>query len=477
MQNTQLVKLLEVLSAKELTQFHAYLNKVERPSNKYVAKLFLRLKKYAPTYDSPKLDRDKIALYLFNSTDTQALNKTAFTLKSILQDFLVFRELANNPILKQQLLVKALKHRNHPDYPKVSKQLIKTIQTSSDGRVDSLALFQLNYALSADANNAKIGNDLEELNFANQYLDQFYFYHKLKIILEYRIAKKINRFSWSVDQEEAILGIVEKYANLKNDPTIQLLLLAINVIVTPKKESYLRLKLGLFEKSHLLSKQDVQDIFVTLTVHYNQHLSQDFDFYIQEGFELYRFADQQNLLVINGRIRNVEYTNAASVGFSTNNEDWAHDFIERNKKFLAPNIRTALYAYTKAIFYFKKEAFNDVNKLLYPYSNDPDLALNTNILIRSLLLRNYFELYHKDVIAINQQQFIHSQSNSFERFLKSKKKLSPTKTASYLLFLHFFNQIVRLIQVPNVQKKKLLRTEISSNNNVALKGWLLSKIG
>ena len=476
MQNTQLVQLLKILTAKELKQFKAYLHKLDRPSNKLAIKLFLKLNKYAPHYDTPKLDRSKIAHYLFDSKDIQALNKIAFTLKTILEEFLVFLEIENNSLLKQQLLLKALKDRNHPSYSKRSKQLIETIQNSTDKEVDHLTLFQLNAALSSDANTAKIGSDLQELYAANQHLDQFYFYHKLKIILEHNLSEKINSLTWSIEQGVELIEIVKEHTTLKKDPTIGLLLLAIQLIATPQKENYLQMKASLFREAHQLSKKDMQDFFITLTVYYNQLLSTDVSFYTQEGFELYKFADQLDLLVINGRIRAVEYTNAASVGFNTKNEEWTHDFIQRNKKFLAPNIRSALYAYVRAVNYFRKGAFDEVIVLLYPFNNNATLALDTNILIRTLLIRTNFELCDQKEISSKEQQFLLSLSKRFKRFLNSSQQLSSKKTTSYLQFLHFFDQLVKLQNASNSKKVKMLKKEIDENMTVALKGWLQSKL-
>jgi len=273
-------------------------------------------------------------------------------------------------------------------------------------------------------------------------------------------------------EEQAVLDLTATYLSQKDELILQLLLDAIQLIKTPKESDYLQLKAVLFKQVNQLLPQDAQDLFVALTNHYNWYLIKKPLVYANEGFELYQFADKNNLLLVNGRIRDVEYLNVASVGFYTKHFDWTLNFIERNKTKLAPATRSATYTYVNAIYRFRIKEYAAAIDLLLSINFTVDIPTFIRIQIRSLLLRSFVELWEKEQYPNDPNGFRSNQIVSYRRFIK-QQKLSPDKLEGYLSFIEILDQIVKLKGIKPIPSDSIvqLKKQLDITSTVRFRNW------
>ncbi|MEM6318639.1 MAG: hypothetical protein AAF960_13290 [Bacteroidota bacterium] len=480
MQQTQLVQLLKVLNEQELKALNTFLKRKPDKIKKVIEPLFDYLRKFAPAYNSPKLNRAVVLKKVFkkSSVTSPQLNKIAFQLKAMVEDFLVTYDLANDKLLKRRLLLEALQRRNHPAFPKESRSLIKELnqQVSAQSvEKDYLALFQLNHALWSNINTQKVDTDFEVLLNTNEYLDAFYWRNKLTLILEAKTSKSIIATPIDLSQITNLPFALESNKTIAHYPTIQLLVKTIRMVDSSQIVDYQVVKKALLTTVQQLTKKDAQDIFVTLTNFYNKHKGENPAFWKTEAFELYAFAHENNLLTDNGRMRYIEYCNAAIAGIITKNFAWSATFIEENKMLLSPKVRDLIYAYIKAFFHFQKQEFDQVIQLLKSIDLMDSFTYNLDINIQTLNLRVFFERWAaNDFLPKEEQNWLLDQLRKFEHYIIGHKKLPIIKKENYLRFASFFRLLVTAIEAnsPQIPQLKHIQKDLTITNAVELREWL-----
>jgi len=480
MHATQLIELFKVVDKQELQKFGKYLSTTYHNTNKAVYQLFLYIVNYAPHFTSSKLKKASVYNYLYGDEvlNDQKLNKLAYQLKTILQEFLIHLEIEKNQLLKDRLLVQVLEKRNHPAYAKHSRRSIKAIdqKTGQEKDIqDYLDLFQLNYTLWSDVNTQKIGSDLFTLKEANQHLDKFYFLNKLKIILEYESAKHIIAEKFDIAYQVELINLIKAHPNLTNNISISLFLKSLKLLASPNKDNYDDLKKSLFDKVALLPQKNARDIMIILNNYNSKLLGTNPIWATQESFELFQFGDKNELLLENGRIRDIEYANAIRVSLFIQKVDWANLFAEKYKPFLGPSIRAVTYVFVKALIYFNQQEFGQVIKLLNKVEFTEKLALNTAIQIRTLRLRALYDLWESNDYQPSKEILtITKLTNSFEGFIMRHKKIAVSKKKDYAQFTHFLRKIINCQKKQQQVEKKLLTISATLKNtsSVTLRPWL-----
>ncbi len=484
MKSSQLIQLMKVLSLEELKAAKKYLTTRVKLPNEYVLQLFLYLQRCAPDYMPKKLDKRKVSQHLFGHQPFNGLiiDKLAYLLKNLLQDFLIDYDLSQHPTLKKQLWLQALEKRNHPDFGKESKKLIQSITRLPERQKDTninLDLFQLNYALWSNTNTQKLTTDLTIFNNANTNLDLHYIVNKLKMYSEYQDAKQIIAVATELEHYPELLNLLKKQPKLKANATVQLFLATIKMGETGGLKDYLHLKAAFLESVDKVSKKNAMDILVFLNNYCYRRLSKKPDFFAPESYELLSFGDQEGLLVENDRIRDIEYSNGVIVGCYTKNTDWTANFIEKYHPFLAPEIRVATYAYVSAYLKYHLKDFEQVIKLLKPITDTVKLTLSTGVLIQSLLLRAYFEDWTQaNYPSAKAQSFLIRQTNNFEQFIIRHKKLAAIKKNEYTQFTRLLRKLIAIPSTTKHPLEQLMKVQLLLTNNptVALRTWLVEKI-
>lgn len=483
MHKTNLIQLLKVTNLEEIKGFLNHLKSNKSTANKPLIALLNYVKKYAPDYDSPKLAKAKVMVQLFKTEkgNNQKLNKLRYDLTIALQDFLIAYDIEQNEVLKQQLLLRALKKRNHPDYFKQSQKLIETTQCLWEKDLETkhfLTLFQLNYSVWSDVNTSKLTSVTQNLQKANDHLDVFYFLNKLKIIIEFNDAQSIIANTFKLTHETEILQLIKGHPTLKTHPTVHLLLLVLQLIKEETDANYLKLKTLFFNTVTKISKKDARDILVFLNNYLGRKIKNNTSFYAKEGLSLFQFADKHQLLLENNRIRAIEYSNAATYGFHTKNIDWTFRFIDKYKPFLASELQDATYALVKAKFYFQQKDYHQVSKSLNMIPIKYTLTGGLAAKIKTLNIRAFFELWELDDYTLNDKQFLNGLNNSFERYIATHPHLANNKKQGYRSFAKYLRELINIKGKLMLQSKKLqqLQQQLANNDGIILKDWLLSKM-
>lgn len=113
MENLELIKLLKTFTRKELREFEKFISSSYHNKGRNLLPYFKVLKKYYPKFRSPKLNRENLfyELYPEKKYDSRALiliNKFNSALTLLAKDYLVNKQLKDNPYLTGVLLSESL---------------------------------------------------------------------------------------------------------------------------------------------------------------------------------------------------------------------------------------------------------------------------------------------------------------------------------------------------------------------------------
>ncbi|MEM1123792.1 MAG: hypothetical protein AAGJ18_25360, partial [Bacteroidota bacterium] len=343
MQSTQLIQLLKTLNTKEHNQLTAYLRD-QVTVNLLVVRLFDYLKKYAPTYHSAKLTRAKALqqLYQNEAGKSKQFNTVVFQLKQQVEDFILYLELRQKPLLREKALLNALKNRNYSGYAKRNRKFMATFSKGFD-KEEMLAFyqesFQLNYSFWSAVTTEKLGDNYAYFQSANADLDRYYYLFKLKIILENCLIQQITPQNNCLLSEEATLTLIQAHPTFSKDILPRLLLQAIELVQTGTFTHFTKMRTLFFANVQEIPKKEARDLLIVLTNFFIQNRQKIAELTTAEGFTLYAFADQHQLLLEQEQIRDIEYSNAISLALDNRQFDWAMTFINRYKPYLPIDIR------------------------------------------------------------------------------------------------------------------------------------------
>ncbi len=481
MHQSKLLQLYKVLTSSDLTAFPKYAQRFSKALDKDAVQLFFYVKRFAPTYTSNRLRRAIICRHLFDgeTIDTPKLRTITHRLKVLLEDFLIYKDIEEHPTLKQQLLLQSLKQRNASNYAKESEQLIQEIGNQAHLSLNEhLELFTLHNELWSDVNTEKISGDSSHFQKANEHLDLFYLQQKLNFILEYNSSKVIRQNDFKLAYVAPVILMIKEHSVLKEDLITKFWLAAIQMQQSNERADFMALKQLFFEQFALLPKTDAQDIFVLLNNFCNQHLKSDLNLYATESFLLYQFAIEKELLLINDRMRAVEYANIATVGFYAGQNEWTLSFLKKFKSKLSPLIRDAVFAQVYAFYFFLQAEFETAHTWILKAEKQPTSSLPTIIKIKTLKLRIIYEKWQKEQFQDEGlYQILESLVKSFVGYIKKQTKIPPDRLESYLTFARLFVQLIRLeVKSNSPLKISKYQNELDQNKNVMYKDWLTKKI-
>jgi hypothetical protein len=170
---------------------------------------------------------------------------------------------------------------------------------------------------------------------------------------------------------------------------------------------------------------------------------------------MYKFRPGPSFSIINFR-------NMLVVALGLNEIKWAEDFVEKYYRELPAEHRQWMYDYSRAKISFEKNEFNNTFDLL----NKIDLReFAFKFDIRSLLVKLFYETKNIDGVL--------HEIETYRQFLYKNKNVSEQRRISYLNFLSFVND---LLKVRAREELEELKHKLESTGTVNDKEWILKKI-
>jgi len=474
--NNKTIELLKHLSPSEVELFDQFLNTNFFSRKKKAALLFKYLKKFAPEYNSEKLNEANCYNYVFKNEPStnileikKKLKNPFYDLKRLFVRFILIREMEFDTLERDFLLLNALKKRNIDSmYLNSISELQKKVEIDESGNLFQQYLrfglqdtLYTNEAYKQNLNAEQESNLLETLL---QHLDDFYLENKYRYSLHATLREQLidrtvnNRL---ID----LLNTVDSEELVKNNATINLYQQLIAYL--NKKENSIeeiqQLFINNFKHLSLISKQDIGITLLNawMTLHREGRedaLKMLFNLY-QKTLEL-----SEQVWFENQYFDVTHFRNIVVVSSALNELDWTESFINKYGNQLPLKLREDVIGMSKAQLFKNKGDYQKVIDCLNQIEFNDWIDQVTS---KSLMMQCYYELKEWNSLSYYLE--------SFEKFLRRNKTIPTEVKRGHLNYISFCKRLVNA-QGKSIEKIDSLSKKLESTKNISGRIWLNQKL-
>ena len=458
------VNIIQSLTKEEFGQFKLFLQSPLFNSDPNLNRLYTVLAKYYPTFSSRQCTREKIFQKVFPKhewNDGKWRNLLSKMVKA-LGEYLAILEMKANPLEGQKLLTKAYGNRNLTDlFTKHAQQLDSELAELAQKDHDAL---------------------LDKMLF-----NQFYYYHPL--------TNKLDNTPYLLNaKKEAALYF--KAQELKTDCDL-LVLGQIHGDLFRKKESDsgIPVYIQLYEMVHSLLSEESETAFKKAEEFFQLNVKkfniEDQKFgllhlinfgirqhnlgsrnYGETMFELYQLGLEENILMENGLLTEKTFENIIAINCTFRNFEWTFNFINDYNSYLPEFLRERAKLNGLGLLYFHQKNFSKSIDYFNSFNHD---KLTSSLIIKSMLLRSYFEIFLKDSSYF---EMLINYATAFERLIKRKKKFEETRKTGCINFSNLLKKIAASVNNGywNEETKTNFKQLIDETNPIIVKKWLQNKV-
>lgn len=474
MRASKLVKLLKLLSSQELKRFRKLLQSPFYTHTAQLIPLFDYLKKYHPTFEAPRLSKEKAfwMVYQISPYDANKINKLMTEMTQLIEQFLIILETEADAYRRQKLLTESYGKREAYDlFSKNTQLLLKHLDKQTHPSwTDYLRRHLLIEDFILHPSTAKQNNPIASQEAWMDNMDLFFVRKKLWMDLEFKVRKNFVILNYDFPFLENILELANgKYK--EKDAALAAYIQVLHFLEQGTEEEYFKTKHDLLANLANISFDDQKHIFGHL-LNFGIALGNKGDMrFRRETFELYKIAIKRGYLLENGKIHDSFFTNIASLGALFGEFEWTKQFINRQSIYLAKTVRTDVTKISLGIlFFFQQQYQKTLTELLnYPF-NEAIYEYRGKFLI----VRCYFELFLLDTSYFDT---FFSAIQAFVKFIKRNKYLSSTRKEHNLQASYFLKKIGQLIKENqwSSEKRNNLIKQLEKTN-VAFKSYLMTKL-
>lgn len=466
MKKSKLIGLLTTFSQKEykrLTKHIQRLHGKDAPETK----LLEYLKSSHPTFSTKRIDKEVIIKRLYGDVKSQHPTKRLLNIASTLyQDTLVFltnQRIAEDPFLKDMILLKILQERKlERSFKKQAESLRNKISENGVGHERFLYLHQISHYEYYYAAQQKIKLEIPPLANALKYLETYHQILKLKYTAE--VNNRANLLNTGlkfpqpsfdrqieIDRQQGGASMIEVFQNL------------VQLTIKPDAAIAQQLSNDLARPALLLSREDSQIILSYLINFYNSRFRQGDQSAMTKVFELYQLGLKKDLLIKSGFLSSDNFRNIVYCACEVEAFSWCGTFIEEYQAMVPESEQADVVALAKGRLAF---GLGKLQEVLH-HIRVVDMRDNSfKVLSKFLEVQTYYELDE------SYDDLLMSSISNFQSFLKRNKVLHPNLIDACNNFL----QLVIALRSPLINiNEKQLKNNILATNSLFGKKWLLSK--
>ena len=264
----------------------------------------------------------------------------------------------------------------------------------------------------------------------------------------------------------------KQQSDIKENIIYQIYSQIINLYQTEKLEILADIKENIIRHQDKIRKSQQLELLLFLINFAVGKMREDDQLYNNIVFELYQIGLNKHIIAWDGIISNTTFLNIVVTGAKAGQFNWVKSFIDQYQGLLSVVTRRDVTALAFVYFYFHKEAFVDVIRLLgqHHFSN-----LLQNIGARVYGLRAYYELFLRDDSYLD---LLFDKIHAFEKFIRRNENLSKEKQKAYLNFMIFLRSLTheRSIGTLNAAAQNIFKNRLIKQEVTISRSWLLKKI-
>ncbi len=482
----KLYRLIAVLESEELAEVAKFLDSPFHNTDKEVARFFKELSKFHPGMDQPRLTNEHLFARTFGKApyDDQKMRRLRMKLKSLLERYLVIRELDGPANLGSSILAQALGQRK--DYglfrEAVSSRMDELEALPARGKSYHLEMAALWRALYYHPETDKL---LPSNDFLQRHIDHLESYFTIatlqngtECLLKQRIINlKEQPFYLEAAEKMALAG------HQKPQPIIQLFLEIFQLFRPQDQTVELASLQQLLEDCFNQLDQEEQRIALKMMVNYAAPFSNEGN----REHTLFMFGIIQktvdNDLVRNGHanISADQFLNITITAALVGKFEWASCFMDSHQSLLPEKEQPDALALAKASLHYQKGIYlQDTHELKAALHQLGLVSIRSgekySLRVRSLQLRIHYELYMSGEEGFDN---VPELAKYFERHLANNPNYAEKKRAAYLQFVNQVKVLFKIASEPNARQQMADQylKELQSDKKPILHHWLFQKAG
>ena len=408
--------------------------------------------------------KEKIFAVVFpgETFEDRRLRYTFTYLLEKIEWFLAYRQYDSTPTLSELSLATAYRQKGLDKHFKQAwRRAEKEAIGMSLGLEKSHANFKLafeQYFFSEKQKRTREGS----LQAVHNRFDEYIVIGKLRLACLMVAQQKVVK----VEYDHSFLPLIIQWLennDLLEQPAIGIYYHCYLALTENKEEHFQQFRQQLEKHGEYFDAAEVKDILLMAINFCIRQVNMGKRHFIQEAFDLYKLGLKNDLLTEGGLMSRFTYKNIVALGLGQEEFEWVEQFIADWQPKLEERYQESSYHFNLAKLYFTKNDYPRAMPLLAQV-DDSDFLLMLDAKV--LLLKMYYETGEWDALD--------SLLSSFKTYLRRKKQIGYHEEHYKSLLRYTF----KLLKINRFDKSQVasLRSEISKNDKVLEKNWLLEQL-
>lgn len=295
-------------------------------------------------------------------------------------------------------------------------------------------------------------------------IDLMYYANKLKFACMAYAHQTVFNQEYNLENMSWVLEEIQS-KKLSAIPLVGAYYHAYHMIREPDNEILFQYFDGfLKENEAALAIEDLQTLYLFALNHCIRKLNNGQKKYGHIGLAFYERALQNGVLLIDGHLSRFTYRNIAMMAIRADDLDWAESFTHKYADLLRKSDKSSAFQFNLALVNYYKGAYPEA--LMHIQEADFKDHL-IHLAAKTLQAKIYFEM--------NADQSLYSLLDSVDIYLV-RNKIIGYHRHNYRNIIKYFKKLSRLNPYDK-EKKEKLRTNITKEEILTEKKWLLEKLG
>ncbi len=469
MHNSKLVFLFQTFNNSTLKDLKKWVRSPFHNEQKPVIALFDYLYEMAPNFIEKYLKKEIVwqLIHKGERYDGNRMRRLMADLLKVCEEYISWQKLEEDRYTKKTYQLQYYQEKNLPKHFATCLRSLQSYQAKNPRQSSWYPYHQyrLEREIGQSIAKQRDRNVEPNLQVLSNHLDAFYLIHKLKTCCYMMNYKNFHLTEYELPLLSEILAHCAK-TDYNELPMIGFYYHTLNAFIEPTNPTHFEaLKNNLLNNLNIYTKEEALEMFVAARNYCIQQVNKGNSDYLHQLFSLYEIEiEHQILLDANNTISPFTYKNIVTLGMKLQKYDWTQAFIESHKEYLTNEFQASSYAFNLARLYFQQGKFEEIISLLNQMEHR---EIFIELAAKTLLLKTYYELKEFEVL--------HSFLDSFQMFIRRKKKVLRYHGTSYLNLIKMMRQLIRLNYYKG-KNKEVLQAKILETKELAAKNWVLEKL-